>query len=522
MSMIPSAIATLSQAALLVENKRENSASPVLSIVPVVQSFMQQQNRIALEVREQVHLSCCDYVLEQACRDDDPTFPDKSKALAAEDANIQSILFGSSSSQLAVLSHRTMEAFISFNWYRCDTKPNLEIADCVVLAARGSGIQMYIASAVWCLGRTNFQLGNFDISYKHMQEAYQLFNTLPPSEVESQRLGCLCGIDLVNNARFTLPNNEVVSLAWDVEKKCTALSDDLVHGRSLLELGVALYEAQQRQEALCHMDHARNIFKTVGNTLNLARAYQFISWVHYAENRLPEALDAIEEAWKYAELTDSRYIQTCVSLDLGRTLFNTNRDTKAWKHFEIALKNASYIGHRVLVARALEYMGYTYLRRGDYQIAHGVYEAAAEKYLGTVDANVVERCKKNMAKIERKLGSLDTLAPVMFHSPTSSFEHILNAPSCVNTHARSGTGNDASGREETYSNSDENDEDRSNAEEGTSAFSARNNLKIAYNIKTNLGSFVTLEPVTFYRPSFDHICRSYGGSRYGQRHRWDI
>jgi hypothetical protein len=33
-SMIPSAIATLSQAALLVENTRENSASPVLFVVP--------------------------------------------------------------------------------------------------------------------------------------------------------------------------------------------------------------------------------------------------------------------------------------------------------------------------------------------------------------------------------------------------------------------------------------------------------------------------------------------------------
>ena len=50
-SMIPSAITSLSQAALLVENKRENSASPVLFVVPVVQSFMQQQGWIAEEIR---------------------------------------------------------------------------------------------------------------------------------------------------------------------------------------------------------------------------------------------------------------------------------------------------------------------------------------------------------------------------------------------------------------------------------------------------------------------------------------
>ena len=52
-----------------------------------------------------------------------------------------------------------------------------------------------------------------------MQEAYQIFNTLPPGEVESQRLGGLCGIDFVENARFVLQADTVVSLAIDVEKK---------------------------------------------------------------------------------------------------------------------------------------------------------------------------------------------------------------------------------------------------------------------------------------------------------------
>jgi hypothetical protein len=65
---------------------------------------------------------------------------------------------------------------------------------------------------------------------------------------------------------------------------------------------------------------------------------------------------------------------------------------------------ASYIGNRLLgVARALEYMGYGYIRRGDYQNAYGGYEAALEKYLGTVDeAHVTERCEENMARIKRK------------------------------------------------------------------------------------------------------------------------
>ena len=423
MSMILTAIATLSQAALLVENRRENSASPVLFVVPVVQSFMQQQNRIAQEVRKQVHLLCCEYVLVHACRHEDSTFVEKSKALAAEDTNIQSILFGFPPSQLP--SHRTMEALIAFNWYRCDTKPNLEIADYAVMAAKASGVQRYIASALWCLGKTYYRLSNYDTSYDHIQEAYQLFNTLPPGEVESQPCA-LCGLDFVEIARFVLQADQVLSLAWDVEKKCTALSDDLVHARSLLKLGIALNHAQQRQEALYYLDSARNVFTAVGDTFNLALAYQFISWVYLDEHRLPDALDTIDKAWRYAELTASRSVQMNISLDFCRILFNNNRDTKAWKYIEITLINASFIGDRHQVARALEYMGYGYLRRGDYQNAYGAYEAAAEKYLGTVDANVAKVCQDNMAKIERKQGNPE--AVVGFYRPLLDVDITLFCP----------------------------------------------------------------------------------------------
>jgi hypothetical protein len=235
--MIPSAIANLSRVALLVENTRENSVSPVLFVVPVVQSFMQQQDRIAEEVRKQIHLSCCEFVLAHACRVDDLTFPKKSKALAAEETNIQSILFSSPTSPHTVPSDRTMEALIAFGWHRCDTKPNLEIANNVVTAAKDSGFKKYIPSALWCLGKTYAELGDHLSSYDHLQEAYRLFNTFPPGEVELQRLSGLCGIDLVNAARLALPagaKGKVVSLARDVETKCAALSDDVIHGRSLV------------------------------------------------------------------------------------------------------------------------------------------------------------------------------------------------------------------------------------------------------------------------------------------------
>jgi tetratricopeptide (TPR) repeat protein len=412
-SMIPSAIATLSRAALLIENKQQTPDSPVFFVVPVVQSFMQQHGqeqhpRIPEEVRNQIQSAGCRYVLDHACRPHDLQFSVKSKALAAEDTNIQSVLFSSPTLQHTVLSDRTMEALIAFGWHRCDIKPSVEIANHVVTAANASGVERYKASAVWCLGKTYDRIGDHRHSYDRLLEAYRLFNILP-SEVESlesQRLGGQCGIDLAGVARSTLQDKgKAVSLARDVEMKCAALSDNVIHGRSLNALGIALTGAGQPQEALVHLDRARAMLRAVGDTPNLANAYRFTARVHYKERRLPEALDAVQEAWKLIE--SSAIANQHISLEFGKILFSANRDTEAWEYIETALMTASFIGNRHDVAKALEYMGYGYLRRGDYQNAYGAYEAAAEKYPGTVSVSGEERCKENMARIKQKQANTD-------------------------------------------------------------------------------------------------------------------
>jgi len=397
-SMIPSAIATLSKAALLIEHKRENSDAPVLFVVPVVQSFMWQHDRIEEKVRNQIQSSCCQYVLDHACRYDDPMFPDKSKALAAEDTNIQSILFGSPHT---IPSNKIIEALIAFSWHRSDTKPDLVIANQAVKAAKGSGVKIYIASAVWCLGWTHRQLGDHRPSYNYLREAHLLSNVNSAGEMELRRLHCKCGIDLVDAARITIDDkNEVVSLARDVESKCAALSDDQVHGWSLVVLGSALNKTRQRQEALEHLNRARIMLKAVENTPNLAIAYQVIARIHYRERRFTEALGAIREACKLIESSGSP--GQFIFLESGLIHFSANRDTEAWELTEIALMRASQVGNRLNIAQTLELMGYGYLRRGDYVNAYGAYEAAAEQYHGTINAHVETRCKDNMARIKKK------------------------------------------------------------------------------------------------------------------------
>ena len=123
--------------------------------------------------------------------------------------------------------------------------------------------------------------------------------------------------------------------------------------------------------------------------------------MHYREKRLPEALDAAEEAWKISEPDVSLLNQAQASYLLGKILFSANRDTDAWKYMEISLTKNLELGNRRDSASTLEYMGYGYLRKGDYLTAYGAYEAAAESYLGTVDEEPDgTTCKDNMAKIK--------------------------------------------------------------------------------------------------------------------------
>ena len=201
-SMIPSAIATLSKTGLLVENQRQDSDSPVLFVLPVVQSFMQQHGWIGEEIRQNILLSCSQYILDHDVSFQNDHAFSKLKALAAEDVNIQAILFGSPTIQHSnMLSDKVIQALVSFSWYRCiNAKPNLEVARHAVSMAKTFGDKTYIASSLWCMGITYSSLSEFYAGYDNLQEAYQLYNALVPGDRELQKFCCQCGIDMVDSA----------------------------------------------------------------------------------------------------------------------------------------------------------------------------------------------------------------------------------------------------------------------------------------------------------------------------------
>ena len=371
------------------ENQRQDSDSPVLRLFvhPVVQSFMQQHGRIEKRIQQNILLCCSQYVLDH--RDQNP-------ALAAEDVNIQTILCGSRTTQDS--NESCIDALIVFTLYRgSNGKPNLEVAKHAVSMAKAFGNKKYIALSLWYLGNTYHLLGEYYAAYDNLQEAYQLYKDLLPDNPELQRLCCRCGIAMVYDARLTFDDGDkVVSLARDVEKEAATVSDDYTHAWSLMTLGLVLNQFGDREEALRHLERV----KQMGISDLRYSVYFRIALVHYKEKRLPEALDAAEEAWKISEPGNNLAERAETSFLLGRILFSADRDTEAWKYIEISLTNNLELGNRRDSALTLEYMGYGYLRRGDYLNAYGAYRAAAESYLGTFSEENGTRCKDNMAKIK--------------------------------------------------------------------------------------------------------------------------
>ena len=334
-SMIPSAIASLSAAGLLVKKSQKSTTSPVLFVLPVVQSFMQQQNRIEEDLRAHTFSGCCQYVLDNACRYDDPRFRINAKDITAEDTNIRSILFSRSSS--SNLSENIIKVFIALSWHYCDSMPNRKFARYVVKVAEDFGVKKYIASALWCLGRTCYNMNNSDhLAYDSLQRAYQLFNALPRDKL-TQRFCGQCGNDFVNCARHVDNLGKAVSLARKVEARCATLSDNLIHAQSLISFGIVLDTAKQWSDALQCVNQAKTLLKGLKNDKNLAYAYLITARVHCHQHQLQDALVAVEEAWKYAELSDSQYIQAFISREHAMILMSAGRDQEARAREDVSM-----------------------------------------------------------------------------------------------------------------------------------------------------------------------------------------
>lgn len=177
--------------------------------------------------------------------------------------------------------------------------------------------------------------------------AYQLFFFLQPSSWLRQVLLCMWnwpgwwGTFVICEDKGSLP------VARDVETK-SAVSDDLVHVRSLITLWKGL--EMDRRPCDTWSLPSRRLWGSFNTSLGV---YQSIACDHYYDNR---RWTLWRGAWKHA----------AAALVLSVNLLMVQvQDTEAWKW---PSWRSRILG--IDATLALEYMGYGYLRRGDYLNAY--------------------------------------------------------------------------------------------------------------------------------------------------------
>jgi len=392
-----SAIATLSDAALLLVGGGGYSMETTLFVLPVVQSFMSTTNRIRDTTSQAVQKACCQYVLDHSGRYYEADFNQKSKALASEDTNIQSILLP------MVVSESVLKVHLHFTWYRFDTRPSIEIAQRTLDLAKLLGKDRYIAEALCALGGTYFRLSKDDLAMHSLSEVCQLSDKLI-GEPGVSRLTAEC-MSLLTDARTDceMPVDSTLSLIYGVQPK---LSDDFDRAYVLKALGLCFLWKCQYLEAIDVLEQAKDIFKRLKNPIDTAHSLIRIARSYRGLSQFSQALIAIEEASNVIEEANHPRMRAETECQHARVLLALGRYTEARSKFESCLQSFQRLGSLITTGEILENIGDTY-SRNDYQSASMAYEAAAKKYFevgpkSPISQKGIERCEQKIEAIRMK------------------------------------------------------------------------------------------------------------------------
>jgi len=418
------AIAVLSRAALLqTSSQAESSTSQTLFVLPVVQSYMLHHNRIPEDVRKDIQLACCQYVLDHACRYRDENFTAHCQALAAEETNIQSLLIDQSGSNTAVPVDRLLETLLALTWYRGDAKPNIMLAEHTLKIAMSLGTDRALAEAHFCVANTYAGVHNFAVAVLHLRRAYALFDELAHKGEDVARRRVECGVNLAQNLLFLDEADgglEVLSILQNMRVLAEQHSDR--YGVASANSTLGLYHfSQDMDEALKAFRTAKDVFIILGCRVDAFNALFMIADIlerQFAADTV--VLNALEEAWMSVEGQppyDSHSYGASSHFIYGSVLIRKNQMQEALLQFEKGLLAYANQGGVMGIGDSMAYIGYAYLHLGDYVNAHAAYEAAREKYASAGESlqYPTTQCEENLDRILKKQQNSDE--NIGFHRP---------------------------------------------------------------------------------------------------------
>ncbi|KAK7062371.1 hypothetical protein R3P38DRAFT_3303306 [Favolaschia claudopus] len=408
------AVQTL-RAAALVEQGDGPFASTRIYVRPPILSYMSQQNRISVEIRNQVHDACYAFVLRHKSIPDERKFKADLAALAAEESNIQGLLMDT---ELPELRPSAIDALIAFGFYQSWTKASTAVASRALKIAQAArdaiaavnGTDMgaaarRVAEAHQCLAASYSTLSQYKKASRHFEQASVCFKSLP----EGADLGSSgeCSMQTLRMWRLMKTPRSGESLEPLVKTTQTDLSHDPVKkyhvALGLLCLGEFQWWLRRGDEALETLGSAKTIFEQLDCPASAAECLYYIARSHMRRNEPSEALQVARDALTRAEESGELGLLCRILGINARYLMILELHDDALSMITRYLAAGQSVGFPIGIAQSLELLAYNCAARMDISGARVAYEAAQAQFRKRGSTRPgrrgVARCTENVERL---------------------------------------------------------------------------------------------------------------------------
>jgi tetratricopeptide (TPR) repeat protein len=418
------AIATLSDAALVVDRDLGESRGVMISVHPVVQSYMHKCNRISNTVRKNIQDACFQFVRDHKAPAGDPKFNDHLAALASEETNIQAILLevasqiteiarspgirSDSIQEMIPDADTLLDAMLAFGWYQRWSKASADVAEHGVAVARITKNKRLLAETLFCLGSTFLEIVRYADACDHFEEALAYYRNLSDGS-DLLRMG-QCSLELAYTYQhMSKPPHVVEKIILEAQKYFKENGSEYGIAHGLYGLGHFYWYRGHHDAGLQQLDTAKVIFERIQRPVDVALCLYEAAKCHAGEARYPQALESIKEALRLFErLALAR--QVCESLVLMARYFKMlHLDDDALDILRRCLEQCQTLGSPLLVAQTLEEFGAVYAHKTDYRASCAAYEGAQEQFKSIPDIHLGQegaaRCHHNLHQLLRMEGN---------------------------------------------------------------------------------------------------------------------
>ena len=394
-----------------------------LFVIPVVQSYMNQRDRIPDDIRQGVYATSCRFLelhKSPVNGPNDPEFQRDIAAITAQVINIQALLVeiiqdeigtrgrlhspSVPSSQATKRPHSVrptirperLDALLTFAWYQRWTKPDTLVAEYALELAKGANDPQRTADAVFCLGFILMKQNHYQKGRARFDEARDLFSALGDDlrAFRSDR-------ESVRAATFYFGANEQLlsqsQSRWNSRPHSPEISALMLFDSGevhvyLMRTQKALEELQEAKILLVELNYHHDAAHCM---LVATRCFALLGQYHRALEVMDETIRLYEQVGlpdDQAFLNKSRYLK-------GADIWGDELSTT----LQTALQRCQELGNPLHTALVLDEFGELYVRRKDWAAARLAYRELIRELDGFSDytsSRVLVNTKNNLLYID--------------------------------------------------------------------------------------------------------------------------